>query len=262
MPWCKVGNTVTLVDSADDCRAMSGGVVPGPGGAGGDGGAGNPDKKKDDCFIRNVLTRGLGDLVLDIGVTEKVSSKIVSNVDIPRTAVAKGRSPAKRIIALTATSRLRLATRVTRSILKLAATYKTGLDFRVLIFLQTPRGRHLISRYEHFLPEIYEVARNDYTLLNDLASAWLKVHPFIAAMVTVATSEPSGRSKAKHYKLSARSSDDAQELVHRFGKATENQALKALTVELAAELDEYRGLNAEQALARVRSSSALREHRS
>ena len=259
MPWCKVGNTVTLVDSADDCRAMSGGVVPGPAGAGGDGGAGDPDKKKDNCFVRNVMTRGLGDLILDLGATEKVSSKIASNVDIPRTAAAKGRSPAKRVIALTATSRLRLATRVTRSILKLAATYKTGLDYR-LIFLQIPRGRHLIDQYEHFLPEIYEIARNDYTLLNDLASAWLEVHPFIAAMVTAATSEPSGRSKAKHYKLSARSSDDAQELMHRFGKATENRALKALTVELAAELDEYRGLNAEQALAKVRSSSARREH--
>jgi hypothetical protein len=257
MPWCKVGNTVTLVDSAADCRAMSGGIVPGPTGAGGDGGV-NPDKPKDNCFVRNVMTRCLGDLVLDLGATKKVSAKIVSNIDIPRTAAAKGRSPAKRVIALTATSRLRLATRVTRSILKLAATYKTGLDYR-LIFLQTPRGRHLIDQYEHFLPEIYEIARNDYTLLNDLASAWLEVHPFIAAMVTAATSEPSGRSKAKH-KLSARSSDAAQDLVHRFGKATENKALKALTVELAAELDEYRGLNAEQALAKVRSSSARREH--
>jgi hypothetical protein len=256
MPWCKIGNSVTFVDSAADCRAMAGGIVPGPVDAGGDGGT---VVNGGSCFIRNVLTRGFGELILDLGVAETVTPQLTANVDLPREPVKKGPSKAATVLTLTNALRVRLATRVMQSILKLAATYKTGLEFRVKIFRKTPRGRHLLDQYHRYLPEIYKIARDDYTLLNDLASAWLEVDPFIAAMVSVAGKAEAAPAKAKHHKLSKRSSDAAQDLVGRFGEASESAGLRALTEELASELAEYRGLDAEHALSKLRASAAKRE---
>jgi hypothetical protein len=256
MPWCKIGNSVTFVDSAADCQAMAGGIVPGPVDAGA-GDAGTDSGKGKGCFVRNVMSRAFGELILDLGVTEKVSPQLAANVDLPREPVKRGPSKAG-ALTLTKALRLRLTTRVMHSMLKLAATYKTGLECRVHIFLQTPRGRHLLDQYDHHLPEIYPIASSDYTLLNDLATAWLKVVPFIEAMVSVATQGEAAPLKARHHKLPKGSSDDAQDLVRRFGERSQSSTLKALTLELATELDEYRGLDAENALSKLRGSAAKR----
>ncbi len=162
-----------LVDSVADCDAASGRIVAGP--TGGDAGTGTTPTGT--CFVRSVRTRGLGDLILDIGITEKLSSQLASNVDIPRETKP---AASRKTLSLSSTNRLRLAARVTRSILKLAVTYNTGLDFRVYIFLRRPAGRSYSMTMSTTSREIYEIARNDYTLLNDLASAWLEVHPFVA----------------------------------------------------------------------------------
>jgi hypothetical protein len=251
MPWCKIGTQVVLVDSAQDCRDSAGEVVPGPGG---DAGSGTSDSGGK-CFIRNVLTRGLGELMLDLGVSDEVSVQLARNTCIPREEeVQKGDG---KVLRLSPALRLGLSAFVMRSIMALAPTYRTGLDFRVRIFLETPRGRELLDDYEHYLPEIYRIARNDYTLLNDLASAWLEVHPFVAAMVTLRTGEGKDKEAARQA-LSERSYEQGQDLIRRFGAATEDNDFRALTEELAGELREYRGLNAEQALAKVIATPARR----
>jgi len=251
MPWCRIGSGAPfVVDNSSEC--IGGSIVAGPD-------AGPVDKDKNGtCFIRSVLTRGLGELILDLGVSDKIGAQLVRNVDIPREPVREGRLTGRKFLALTAARRLRLATRVMRSILKLAATYRTGLDFRVQIFLETPRGRQILRHYEHYLPEIYEIARNDYTLLNDLASAWLEVRPFVAAMVAVQAGADKAPRDARRHALSKRSYDHGQNLIRRFGEGASDPGFRGLTRELASELAQYRGLNAEQALAKVRASPATR----
>jgi hypothetical protein len=255
MPWCKVGSGApVVVDSKQDCDALRGDIVPGPGDAGtGSGGNGGS------CFIRNVLTRGLGELMLDLGVGEQVSVRLARNAEIPREAGEETRTTEGKLLDLSPALRLGLCTFVMRSIMKLAPTYRTGLDFRLRIFLETPRGRELVDDYEHYLPEIYRIARNDYTLLNDLASAWLDVHPFIAAMVALRAGAGKEKPDVKRHTLSERSYEQGQDLIRRFGAATEDKNFRALTEELSGELKEYRGLNAEQALAKVVDAPARRK---
>lgn len=258
MPWCRIGGTVVQVDSAEDCRGSGGTSVPGPVDAGGADAGTKKGPVDGICFIRSVLTRGLGELILDMGVTEQISVQLVRNVDIPRQPAPQGRAARGRFFTMTPTRRVRLANRVLRSILKLAATYQTGLEFRVSVFLATPRGRQILEYYHRDLPEIYEIARNDYTLLNDLASAWLQVYPFVTAMVSVATAADGGPQEARRHSLSAESYEQGQDLIRRFGEASSDHGFRSLTRELAAELGEYRGLDAEQAVAKLRSSPARR----
>jgi hypothetical protein len=212
MPYCQIfeGRQPTLVDSAEDCRLLRGKIVEGPTGSGGTGGG---DKKKDDdCFIRSVLTRALGELILDLGVAKELSAKLAREVDIPRKPAPKGGTGERKFLTLTPTLRSRLATRIMRSILNLANTYITGLDFRVNVFMPTPRGRQVLDYYERYLPEIYEIARNDYALLNDLASAWLEVYPFVTGMVKVVTAGENASANMRRRKLSTRSYDAGQDL--------------------------------------------------
>jgi len=255
MPWCKIGvGNPTLVDSPDDCRAAGGSIVPAPGGD-----AGPPDKKTDKCcFVRNVITRGLGELILDLGVAKKLSHRLARNVDIPRGPEPKKPADSRKTLTLSPTLRLRLASRIARSIFKLAATYETGLDFQVHVFRETQRGRKLLDDYQHYLPEAYEIARNDYTLLNDLASAWLDVHSFAKAMVTVKAAGAKAPSNARGRALKERSYKQGRELIRRFREASKDDGFRALMHELDSELAEYRGLNAERALAKLAASPATR----
>ena len=251
MPWCQMfeGRQPTLVDSAEDCRLLRGKIVEGPTG----------DKKEEDnCFIRSVLTRALGELILDLGVAKELSAKLAREVDIPRKPAPKGGTGERKFLTLTPTLRSRLATRVMRSILNLANTYKTGLEFRVNVFMPTPRGRQVLDYYHRYLPEIYEIARNDYALLNDLASAWLEVYPFVTGMVKVVTAGENASANMRRRKLSTRSYDAGQDLIRRFSEASNDSRFQAVTREFASELSEYRDLDAEQAVAKLRASNALR----
>ena len=108
------------------------------------------------------------------------------------------------------------------------------------------------------LPEIYAVARNDYTLLNDLGAAWLEVVPFVRAMATVKVRGAEAPSAAKRRALSNRSYLKGRDLIRRFSEATTNDGFRALLQELDAELVEYRGLNAEQAITKLIASPAMR----
>jgi hypothetical protein len=259
MPWCSIGDSPPfLVDSKSDCTAANGKIVSAPGGAdtpGADAGTGAGDTSAKDCFVRNVLTRGLGELILDLGFADEITPQLAANVDIPREAKPR-KAGGRRTLTLSATLRMRLATRAMRSILKLAPTYQTGLDFRRYVDMETPRGRQLLDDYERYLPEIYRIARNDFTLLNDLGAAWLEVHSFVKAMVTVKVRGADAPATAKRRALSNRSYQKGRDLFRRFGEAAEDDGFRALTRELDAELVGYRGLNAEQAIAKFVASPA------
>ena len=253
MPWCKIGSSPPFL--VDNCSECVGGRCPAPP-PGGDGGPGGGGDNGGHCFIRSVLTRAFGELILDIGMADRISATLARNADVPR--APQGRSARRDLLDVSPTLRVRLATRVMRTILKLAATYPTGLEFRVNVFKQTQRGRQILEYYERYLSEIYDIARGNYTLLNDLASAWLEVRPFVASMVRVATAKDGGSQRARRHRLSAQSYEQGQDLIRRFTEASNDEGFRRLTRELGEELAEYRGLQAEQAIAKLRASPAAR----
>lgn len=253
MPWCKIGaHPPQLVDNCNECVGGTCPASPPGGGDEGTGGGGGGGS----CFIRNVLTRALGELVLDLGMADQVTPTLVSNAVVPRQPAP--RPPRRGLLSVTPALRARVAGRVMRSILNLAATYPTGLEFRVMVFMETPRGRQILDYYERYLPEIYEIARNNYTLLNDLASAWLQVHSFVQAMVRVATAKDGGSQRARRHRLSAQSYEQGQDLIRRFTDASKDEGFRRMTRELGQELAEYRELDAEHAIAKLRASTATR----
>jgi hypothetical protein len=251
---CVIAGRSAVADSAADCRA-AGGQVGTPHDAG-TGGAGKKESLW--CFVRNVLTRGLGELILDIGYADAITPLVAANADIPREAKPKKAAAGRAVLTLSPTLRVRLATRAMHSILRLAPTYQVGLDFRMHVHNDTPRGRQLLDYYEHYLPEIYAIARSDYTLLNDLGAAWLEVVPFVKAMVMVKIRGAEAPSAAKRRALSNRSYLKGRDLIRRFGEASENEGFRAILQELDAELVEYRGLDAEKAIAKLIASPAMR----
>jgi hypothetical protein len=199
----------------------------------------------------------MGELILDLGIADQIGRALVANAEIPRRASQRTPSRRETFLKVTPALRARVAARATNSILKLATTYTIGLSFRNHLFLTTPRGTVLNQRYEEHLPEIYEIARSDYTLLNDLGNAWLGVYKFVDAMVQVAADKST--PKARGRRLSEQSYEQGRDLLARFGEAARSERLKALTRELAGELDEYRGLTAEESVSKLRSSGPKRK---
>jgi hypothetical protein len=211
--------------------------------------------KNGGCVIDRIITRALGELVLDLGYCDEIGAELARNTEIPRESASE-RRPRQPFLKLTETLRTRLASRIMRSILRLGATYPTALNFRADVFDKTARGTEIVNYYECFLDEIYYIARNNYALVHDLASAWIEVRPFVAAMLAVATSPDGGSRAARRHRLSERSCRHAQNLVRRFAEAAVSDGFRQLTRELGAEVAGYRGLDAEQALAKLRASPA------
>ena len=98
------------------------------------------------CFIRNVLTRTLANVLVDIGSTSEITTLAVSHVDITASP-PKNMSPGE-LQPLTPELRADLAQRITGGILKLATTYRDTTAFRDIVLRSCPRGIELERHYD------------------------------------------------------------------------------------------------------------------
>ena len=248
MVYCDLGREVKIVKTTTECDALGGIVVDDP-----------YAKQPMGCFVRNVLTRILGGLILDIGSADGIHPEFVNKLDIPPSSKNKKKKAADRkdVLSLTPARRKSLAARVTRSILNLAATYQTALSFRDQLLLTTPRGRQLKTYYDKYLNEIYVVANQDQELFYDSALAWLGVYDFVRGMVAVATA-PTGSQTKSGPKLAGTAYRKSMGLMARFRKGSRDEGFRKLLEELETELAEYEGLSPEQAVVKLSGASAKR----
>jgi hypothetical protein len=246
MPQCRIGSSVVTVDSPSDCNAAGGTLVGNDGGAGGAGRGGGI------CFVRNVLTRAIGGLILDVGSSDAVSADTIEILNILSKS-GKLKS-GKKTIKLTPRLRRNLATRASMCILNLATTYQTMLDFRDKLLLTTERGRELKANYDRYLNQIYDVACQSNRLVSDSATTWLSVYPFVKEMVRIADAAE-GRNSKSTPKLVSQSYRRCEDLIRRFRDGSNDDGFRELLGELAKELKGYEGLTATQAVDRLRKST-------
>jgi hypothetical protein len=203
------------------------------------------------CFVRNVFSRVLGSAIVDLGAYTGVTRGVIESLTI-RKREGPGLSPKRglTVVKLTPARRRAVAGRAAASILTLARTYETTLDFRDRVLLTTPRGRHFKALYERHLAEIFNVADADLRLLHVSAMTWLACYPFAVAMVAAAD----GRSarRARGLVLNARMHQRCVDLVRRFRSASTDVRFRRALREVETELRAYRGLDPAQALERLR----------
>jgi len=143
--------------------------------------------------------------------------------------------------------------RAGKTILTLASTYPTTLEFRDGLLATTRRGRQWKRYYDRHLGEIFHVAHKDLELMNASATTWLALYPFTRAMVRAA----SGRAAAKIV-FTKRDHKTCVGLIRRFRKGSEDARFRKVLTELERELAGYAGLTAEEAVARLRKSPTRR----
>src|SRR5581483_2996852 len=162
MPLCKIGSGPPVqVDSNEDCRAAGGRpVTSGDGGTGGSGNGGV-------CFVRNVLTRALGGVMLDIGTASAIQASMIQYLEIPPKAAASKKAGKTEFLELTPRRRQDLSARVAASIIRLGATYETMLEFVSELMQGTQRGQALMVDYNRYRDEAYALASRDMRLLYD-----------------------------------------------------------------------------------------------
>ena len=140
---CNLGDTTTVMPSERACTA-NGGVPEQEGGT--------EPKPWYKCFVRNVLTGGLADLLLNVEASDAVSGDFPASLKIPWNKRAPN---ARRVVKLTPGSRRRLVATAMRSMATLAKTYRTTLQFRDGLLSTTPRGK----QYQN----LREAPRRDHT---------------------------------------------------------------------------------------------------
>jgi hypothetical protein len=215
------------------------------------------------CFVRNVLTRTLGSLILDVGRAPAVSVGIRDSLVIPS---PKGRRTAKRKpgrIKMTPGRQRTLASQAARAILELARTYDTTVQFRDRLLLTTARGKQLKHLYDTHLGEIFDVTHGDPDLMNAAGSTWFAVYPFVKAMVDAAPPTDDAASKPKRQRKAKRSvvfstqqHKACVELIHSYRDASSNSAFRQVLAELEGELAAYVRLSAEESVARLQATPA------
>jgi hypothetical protein len=244
VPLCQfpTGGVVT-VDNPGDCIQAGGQLVDSGGGAVGG----------SFCFVRNVLTRALAASIVDIGASDAIRAEVVETLTIPPARKKSKRTHKGALVSLTAATRRKLTGQTAQSILTLAETYRTTIDFRDELLLTTPRGRQLKAHYDKYLGEIYNVAYQSKRLVFDSAMTWLAVYPFTAGMVAVADRREGGKAKSGP-KLSPPAFKRCLTLMRRYREGSKDEGFRKLLGELEQEFAGYEGLNSEQAVARLRES--------
>jgi hypothetical protein len=212
------------------------------------GGTYEPQRK---CFVRNVFSRVLGSAIVDLGSSTGVTRGVIESLTIRRRE-GPGLSPKRSltVVKLTSTRRRAAAGRAAASILTLAGTYQTTLNFRDRVLLTSPRGRHFKALYDRHLEEIFYVASDDLRLMHAAAMTWLACYPFAIAVVAAADGRPARR--ARRLVLTARMHQRCVDLVRRFRSASTDVRFRRALREVETELRGYRGLDPAQALERLR----------
>ena len=218
----------------------------------------SPDKKKVDngwCFVRNVFSRALSSTLLDIGWADAVGQGLIDALSVPsRRKNAAGSKHARRIVQLTSAKRGALAARAGKTILTLASTYPTTIEFRDGLLATTRRGRQWKRYYDRHLSEIFHVAHNDLELMSASATTWLALYPFTRAMVRTASG--GRRGAAKKIVFTKRDHRTCVSLIKRFRKGSEDARFRKVLTELQGELAGYVGLTPGEAVAKLQESPA------
>jgi hypothetical protein len=244
MVRCRLGGSIVEADSKAACREMGGEPVadpppPSPGGSGA-------------CGTSSLMISSFNRIVLIIGTVDAMDEKTILNLDLP----AKPASARKRPVKLTDELRKSLPLRAMRSIMKLTATYNAASGFQERISHKTERGLYLQKQWDHYFPEIYRITSDDFTLLNQLCSAWLRLAGTAKTMVGLADGKKV-TAKEQKQKISQAAIEDAQGVLRKYGEASEVPGFKRLVDELISELGEYSELTAAEALDKFRTAPTL-----
>jgi len=229
-----------------DCEAAGGTVIPGED---------KPPKPPGRCFVRNVFARTLSSTLLDIGWADAVGQGLIDALSVQSRSKSQAGSKRRRgIVKLTPAKRGTLAARAGKTILTLASTYPTTVEFRDGLLTTTPRGRQWKRYYDRHLSEIFHVAHNDLELMNASATTWLALYPFTRAMVRAASGRR--RGAAKKIMFTKRDHRACVNLIQRFRKGSEDVRFRKVLNELERELAGYAGLTPEEAVAKLQKSRA------
>jgi hypothetical protein len=222
-----------------------------------------------ECFVRNVLTRALAELILDVGAptTRGVATGIVETLlrDLPARQEFAGKPRAfaagvPDVYELNESRRRSLAHTAADKIIELASTYNTQVAFRNRVLLKTPRGKQLARLYMVSLPAIWEVARRRYDLIESSRQLWLELHPLVATIVRLAD-DRAGLDQTRHgskpvLRITDRHFQAIAAVAAEFRKETKSRKFQRAIDDVMRELKRYVGLTAEEALGRLRATRA------
>lgn len=205
------------------------------------------------CFVRNVLTGGLADLLLNVEASDAVSGDFAASLKIPWNR----RAPkAGRVVKLTPGSRRRLIATAMRSMATLAKTYRTTLQFRDGLLSNTPRGKQYKRYYAKHLGEITRVASQDEWLMNRAGTTWLAVYPFVKAVVAEGARRKGAAGRGGSIRFSRSDHKRCVDLITRFRDASKDPTFKSVLREVDKDLAKYAGLSATEAVDRLRNTPA------
>jgi hypothetical protein len=193
-----------------------------------------------ECFVRNVFTRYLAELILDVGTPS--TTGIVGSIPevllagLPSISAfedAQGEESRPRgdaVVQLTDERRLAVAQGAGERILELAATYQTQVDFRTSVLEGTQLGDQLVELYHRFLPSIWEVARSRFDLFERCRALWMRTHPFVAEVVALARSadDSTATSRDDLRRLSSEDFDELARIAAEFSDDTEDAEFRAV----------------------------------
>lgn len=213
------------------------------------------------CFIRNVLTRSLANLLTDIGSSTDISRSALALVDADDDMRPAAREDARGVgaapldddalVPLTEDVRSQIAARVTDSILRLATTYRDTVSFRDDVLMPSARGQRLREHYDANLPHLYAAAARDLGLVRRTAATWLSIHPFVAAVVAAAR----GLDDDREVELTPEQVAACKQVFRDFHDASRDEGFRHLLDVLEREFEGYAGLTPRAALQRLRDAA-------
>ncbi|MBO0926237.1 hypothetical protein J1G44_17315 [Cellulomonas sp. zg-ZUI199] len=261
MPDCFYTDTagnhhIVTVSSCQECYRMGGSCM--------DDGGGPPPIGPGTvtfCFIRNVLTRSLANLLTDVGSSAAISRSALALIDTDDEVIPPARGHVRRagggprdddaLVPLTGDLRSQVAARVTDSILRLATTYRDTVAFRDDVLMPTTRGRRLRDHYDVNLPHLYAAAARDLGLVRRTAATWLSIHPFVAAVVAAAR----GLDEDGDVELTPEQVAACKQVFRDFHDASSDEEFRHLLDDLEREFEGYAGLTPRAALERLRDAA-------
>jgi hypothetical protein len=208
--------------------------------------------------VRNVLTRGLAELILDAGdphfagIAASIPRKLLDGLEAMAEFAGGTRPLGERgadAYEWTAARRRSFASGITERILQLSSTYQAQVAFRDRVLDGTEHGRELVARYERHLPAIWSAVRDDPGLIGSCLELWLEIHPFVAAVVGAADGAQPAAAR-----FEPAQGDRIRELARTFLDASDDEEFQRVVRAVVEELDGYVGLDAGQALDRFRGT--------
>jgi hypothetical protein len=143
-------------------------------------------------------------------------------------------------------------------ILELASTYQAQIDFRNRVLRNTPLGERVIGLYEESLPDIWEVARRRYDLVDWSRKMLLKYRPLVVEIVRLAESSDDAAGEPGPQRLSSEDYAEVEAAANEFRRETASEGFRRAIDDVLAELRGFVGLNAVEVLDRLATAPGLR----